>query len=117
MAPRAGLASLTTEDGGVELSTTVVDDSSREMGGRVGVEAAEVFSREKLGGREAGKGGLEGLFGPERFAPASPVPALNRAADDIDGRLALLRGSEEDEPPTRAGIVPNSSYSRFWWSV
>lgn len=78
----------------------------------------EVFSREKFGGRLEGMGGLEGLPELEAsfriWAPANPVPALNRAAEDIDGRLLLLRGSVDDEAPTLAGIVPNSSYSRFW---
>ena len=66
-----------------------------------------------------GRGGLLDEGSVMTFAPARPVPALNRVAegtDASDGGVASLR-NEVAEAPALEGIVPNSSYSRFWWSV
>jgi hypothetical protein len=102
-------------DRGISFVLREVEEGScRVMGGRW-LET----SRLKLGGRVVGRGGLldEGSF--MTFAPARPVPALNRAAEGIDGSDGGVTSprSEVAEAPALEGIVPNSSYSRFWWSV
>lgn len=72
-------------------------------------------SRLKLVGRVAGSGGLLGGGSCTTFAPAKPVPALNRAAEGTDGSDAgaISLRNEVAEAAALEGIVPNSSYSRF----